>query len=112
MNPIARKLSFLALFLVIGAWGVIALRGPNGLSALNEKRRQIRDLQEQNASLTADNERKRSRIALLKTSRPAQDLEIRERLKLLRPGETQFILPDAPKEGSSPAVDDPAGAKK
>jgi cell division protein FtsB len=102
MNSIFRNLGFIAVFLVIAAWGIIALRGPNGISALAEKRRQIQVLQDQNASLAADNGRKRERINQLKTSRPAQELEIRERLKLLRPGETQFILPDPPKDNAAP----------
>jgi cell division protein FtsB len=83
---------------VLAAYGIIALNGPSGLPALTEKRRQITTLQEQNATLDAENKRKRERIELLRNNRPAQDLEIRERLKLLRPGETQFILPDVPKE--------------
>jgi tRNA A37 threonylcarbamoyladenosine synthetase subunit TsaC/SUA5/YrdC len=31
-------------------------------------------------------------------------MEIRKQLKLLRPGETTFILPEAPKENAAPAV--------
>lgn len=97
--------------LIALTYAVIALRGPHGLPSLTHKRQQVRDLQEQNASLAADNQRKRERIELLKTSRPAQELEIRERLKLLRPGETQLILPESsgdmkaekPENGVTPA---------
>jgi cell division protein FtsB len=96
MKFLVRKSGVLALFLVVGVFALIILRGPNGISALAEKRRQIQVLQEQNATLSADNEKKRSRIEKLKNSRAEQELEIRERLKLLRPGETQFILPDQP----------------
>jgi cell division protein FtsB len=85
------------MLLLVGAYGMIALRGPNGLNALAGKREQIRKFQEENASLNADNQRKRERIELLKHDRSAQELAIRERLKLLRKGETQFILPDPPK---------------
>jgi cell division protein FtsB len=100
MKDLLRKSGlFLTVLLVIG-YGIIALRGPNGVSALTEKREQIRKLQDQNASLAADNKRKRERIELLKNDRAAQELAIREKLKLLRPGETQFILPDAPKTDS------------
>ena len=59
-----------------------------------EKRRQITAMQEQNATLAADNQRKRERIEKLDKDRAVQELEIRKRLKLLHPGETQFILPD------------------
>ena len=76
------------------AYALVAFRGPNGVPALMEKRRQITVLQEQNATLAADNQRKRERIEKLDKDRAVQELEIRKRLKLLRPGETQFILPD------------------
>jgi cell division protein FtsB len=59
-----------------------------------EKRKQIREFQEKNATLSAENQRKRERIQRLKTSRAEQELEIRQKLKMLRPGETQFILPE------------------
>jgi cell division protein FtsB len=96
MKFLIRKSGFVVLFAVIGAYGVIVLRGPNGIPALVEKRKEIQTLQELNASLAADNERKRVRIEKLKHSRAEQELEIRERLKLLRPGEIQIIVPEQP----------------
>jgi len=88
--------------LVAAAYGWIALRGPQGIQALIEKRREIRELQEQNASMARENERRRERIKRLESSTSEQEMEIRKQLKLLRPGETTFILPDAPK--STPPV--------
>lgn len=102
MKASLKKSGKLLVMVLALTYAVIALRGPRGLPSLAEKRRQVQDLQEQNASLAADNQRKRDRIELLKTSRPAQELEIRERLKLLRPGETQFILPEKPAESTTP----------
>ena len=93
-----QKSGMVIALLMVVAWGVIALRGPNGLPALAEKRRQIQELQEKNATLDAENKRKRERIEQLKTSPATQELEIRERLKLGRKGETQFILPETPVE--------------
>lgn len=84
----------IALFLAYGGW--IALRGPQGFEALLEKRREIRQLQDQNAALAHENELRRERIERLKDSPSEQEMEIRKQLKLLRPGETTFILPDAP----------------
>ena len=103
MHALLVKSGMLITLILVVTYGVAALRGPNGVHALSEKRRQIRDLQEQNASLDAENKRKRDRIDQLKHSRPAQELEIREKLKLMRPGETQFILPETPKESPAPA---------
>ena len=76
----------------------MALRGPQGIQALLEKRREIRQLQEQNATAARENERRQERIRRLQNSTSEQEMEIRKQLKLLRPGETTFILPEAPKE--------------
>jgi cell division protein FtsB len=92
----------LILLAIVIAYAWIAVSGPQGLQALLEKRREIRDLQEQNAVLTRELEHRRDRIRRLEDSRSEQEMEIRKQLKLLRPGETTFILPDAPKE-SDPA---------
>ena len=98
---VVRKSGFISLLVIIALVAVVALRGPNGIPALADKRKQIQALQEMNASLAADNERKRIRIEKLKHSRAEQELEIRERLKMLRPGEKQLILPDESKPESS-----------
>jgi len=94
MNFLLRKSGYLTLFAMIAVFAVIALRGPQGIPALMEKRREIRLLQEQNADLQKENERKRDRIVRLNESQAEQELEIRNRLKLLRKGETSFILPE------------------
>ena len=83
---------------MIAVFAIIALRGPQGIPVLMEKRREIQLLQEQNADLQKENERKRERIVRLNDSQAEQELEIRNRLKLLRKGETSFILPDQPAE--------------
>jgi cell division protein FtsB len=93
-----QKTATFAFFLLMAAWVFAALRGPDGLQALADKRERIRALQEQNASIEADNRRKRERLKQLESSPAVQDLEIREKLKLLKPGETQFVLPDSPAE--------------
>ena len=72
------------------------------------KRREIRQLEEQNAAVAAEIERRKERIQRLEQNTTEQEMEIRKQLKLLRPGETTFILPDAPKLNgtSSPAPRD------
>jgi|SRR3954468_23391106 cell division protein FtsB len=96
MNLLLRKTAYLVALAILGAYALVAFRGPNGVPALMEKRRQITALQEQNATLAAENNRKQDRIEKLEHDRSVQELEIRKRLKLLHPGETQFILPDKP----------------
>jgi cell division protein FtsB len=95
------------------AYGWIALRGPQGVEALLDKHREIRALEEQNATVAREIERRKERIRRLKESQSEQDMEIRKQLKLLRPGETTFILPDGPKDGAKPdaSKSDPDSAK-
>jgi cell division protein FtsB len=81
----------------MGAYGLAELRSPQGLPALKEKWNQIRQLEEENANLQRENEYRRERIKKLESSPSAQELEIRKNLKLLRPGETSFILPEQPR---------------
>jgi len=96
-------------YIVVGGlmlvYGAIALRGPQGIPALLDKRREIRQLEEQNAAMAAQIERRKERIQRLEHSGTEQEMEIRKQLKLLRPGETTFILP----EGAKPA--EPSGTK-
>ncbi|MDP8989570.1 MAG: septum formation initiator family protein [Acidobacteriota bacterium] len=91
----------LALALAV-VYGVVALRGPQGVSALLDKRQEVRQLEEQNAAQAAENQRRRDRIRRLEESSTEQEMEVRKQLKLLRPGETTFILPDAPKTSEPP----------
>ena len=107
MNVLLRRLGLLLVMLLIAAYAAVVLRGPNGVTALAARRQAIRELQEKNASLEADNKRKRERIELLKHNRETQDLEIREKLKLVRPGEEQVIL-----DGDTPNSPAPAAPTK
>jgi cell division protein FtsB len=92
-----RRMGYALAAVLVAAYGWVALRGPQGIQALLEKRHEIRQLQEQNAAMALENERRRERIRRLKESPSEQEMEIRKQLKLLRPGETTFILPDAAK---------------
>src|SRR5690349_16679370 len=98
MKRMLRSSNLLMTAIFLGIVALVALCGPQGIRALAEKQSEIRQLQEQNADLSSEIERKRNRIQRLRTSQADQELEIRERLKLMRPGETQFILPDRPKQ--------------
>jgi TolA-binding protein len=77
---------------------------------LFEKRREIRELEEQNSEQARDNQLRRERIQRLEKSRSEQEMEIRKQLKLQRPGETTFILPDAPKQDAPAEAPDPKPA--
>jgi cell division protein FtsB len=96
MNLLSRNAGLCILLAIVAAFVMMALRGPTGVPALMHKRREIQLLQERNATLAAENDRKRQRIEKLKHDPDEQQLMIRERLKLLKPGETQFVVPGNP----------------
>jgi cell division protein FtsB len=65
-----------------------------GIPALQHKWQQIRERQQENADLRRDIDLRRVRIQRLEKNAAQQELEIRRQLKMLRPGETTFILPE------------------
>jgi cell division protein FtsB len=98
----ARRAGYLFVLALVVGYGWIALHGPQGIQALIDKHRIIRELQEHNADMARENQRRRERIEKLRDSPSEQEMEIRKQLKLVRPGETTFILPDAPKDAPKP----------
>jgi cell division protein FtsB len=91
---IARRKTPLLIAATVIVYLWVALKGPQGIQTLIDKHREIRELQEQNANMARDNEMLKERIRRLEQSKSEQEMEIRKQLKLQRPGETTFILPD------------------
>ena len=104
ISAVARRTGYIFISLLVIAYGLAALRGPQGVSALLDKRREVQQLQQENSAKAAENERRRERIQRLKQNSTEQEMEIRKTLKLLRPGETTFILPDSPNAGGKPTA--------
>ena len=86
------------------AYGWVFLRGPQGFQTLIEKRREIRQLEERNANIKLENDRRKERIKRLEESHSEQEMEIRKQLKLQRPGETTFILPESEQKEKAPSL--------
>jgi cell division protein FtsB len=104
ISSVTRRAGYIVGVGVVVIYGLVALRGPQGITALLDKRHEVRMLEEQNAAQAAENERRRERIHRLEENSTEQEMEIRKQLKLLRPGETTFILEDAPKGGAAPTA--------
>jgi cell division protein FtsB len=102
-----RRGILLIAFALLGVYALRQLRGPGGLPAVRQKWDEIRQQEEDNASLQRENDYRRDRIRKLESSPSEQELEIRKKLKLLRPGETSCIWPEQPKNAqpSKPATD-------
>jgi cell division protein FtsB len=111
MNNSLRRAILLIVFALIGAYGLVELRSPQGIPALKQRWDDIRKLEEENANLQRENNYRRERIQKLESSSSEQELEIRKKLKLLRPGETSFILPPQPKQPPSTQIDAPLDSR-
>jgi cell division protein FtsB len=105
MTNFVRRAILLIVFALIGAYGLMELRSPHGIPALKQRWTEIRKLEEENANLQRENNYRRERIKKLESSASEQELEIRKNLKLLRPGETSFILPPQPQQHDSKSSD-------
>ena len=102
-----RPIAALAALAGLAAYATIMLRGPQGLSALAEKRRQIRTLEEQNANLLRDIQAKQQRIERLKHDPSTQEVEVRKRLGRVHQGETEFKVAGQPAPSESHAATQP-----
>jgi cell division protein FtsB len=104
-----RPVAALATLTALAAYAVIMLRGPQGLSALSEKQKQIRALEEENANLSREVEARKQHIKRLESDPATQVLELRK-LGFVGQGDTQFnvggqkINPTTSSDTSTPAV--------
>ena len=92
MKLVTARFTYVLAFFLVVSYAFFALRGPRGIPGLMEKRRQIDALEKSNAALAQEIERKREHIERLSHNPAEQELEIRQRLKLVHPGEKVFIL--------------------
>jgi len=98
MKSFARRFAYSMAVLLIAGYAFFALRGPNGIPGLIDKRHQIQELEKHNSELAREIEQKRARIARLRENQTEQEREIRQRLKLVKPNEKVFILQDDEKK--------------
>ena len=86
---ILRNLAAVAALVGLAAYATIMLRGPQGLSALTDKRHQIELLEEQNADLQREIDAKKQRIDRLQNDPKTQEVEIEKRLGRVHTGDTE-----------------------
>src|SRR6266478_4999815 len=78
-------------------YAFVVLRGENGIPGLIAKGHQVQELEQTNLKLVRELELKKNRIQRLQENPTEQEYEIRQRLKLARPGEKIYILDDKKK---------------
>ncbi|MGA2116454.1 MAG: septum formation initiator family protein [Bryobacteraceae bacterium] len=94
------RIAYVVAFFLVAGYAVETLCGPRGVHALLEKQDQIQKLEQHNAALAKEVERMREHIKRMDENPSQQELEIRDRLKLVRPGEKVFITGDPDKPDS------------
>lgn len=99
---ILRPVAALAALVGLAAYATIMLRGPQGLSALSEKRHQIELMEEQNADLQRKIDAKRQRIERLQTDPKTQEVEVEKRLGRVHSGDTEFKITGQPVKPLAP----------
>src|SRR5579862_4708988 len=92
-NP-ALKIAYAIVVLSGVAYAFVSLEGPNGIPALLAKRRQVAEYERQNEQILRENTQKQQRIERLENNPVEQEMEIRQRLKLAKPGEKIYIIED------------------
>jgi cell division protein FtsB len=75
-------------------YAFVVLRGENGIPGLLAKRHQVQEFEQINQKLAREIEQKKDRIQRLQDNPTEQEYEIRQRLKLAKPGEKIYILDD------------------
>ncbi len=90
MPTILKRLAFIALVLGAGSYAVMHLRGPNGIPALLEKRKQIRSLEDENLKLREEIEKQRKRNKDLSSNEDVLRQEIQKRYGKVPEGAVEF----------------------
>ena len=91
------KAIYASVVLLGTVYAFIVLRGENGIPGLLAKRRQVQEYEQTNQKLIKEIEQKKDRIQRLQDNPTEQEYEIRQRLKLAKPGEKIYILDDKKK---------------
>lgn len=90
MKGFFARIAYVVVFLMVVTYAFIAF--PKGMHAWQEKQHQIQEMEKRNAITVQEVERKKERIKRLTDNPAEQELEIRRRLKLMRPDEKIYIL--------------------
>ncbi len=97
MKTPALKALYTLIVLTGVVYAFIVLRGPNGIPGLRARQALIQDYEQGNQKMAREIEEKQQRIERLQDNPSEQEFEIRQRLKLAKPGEKIFVLEDRKK---------------
>lgn len=110
-DPRFRRAALLTLVLIAFALTVHEVFGDRGYFALRRRRQELQSLQQQVDKLQQENQQLEQEIKALKSDPKAIEKLAREQMKLAKPGEIIYVLPEK-KEQPSPPSTPPAQAPK
>jgi cell division protein FtsB len=102
MKASLTRFVYFTAFMVVATYAFVTLQGPHGIRALMEKQRLIHTMEKQNSDTAKEIERMREHLERLSDDPAEQEFEIRERYKLVHPGEKVYITGD-PGKSNPPA---------
>ena len=92
------RFAYVMAFLLVASYAFFTLHGPKGIPGLLEKQRQIQQMEKRNAALAKEIEQTREHVKRLSDNSSEQEMEIRQRLKLVHPGEKIYIVGEPAKK--------------
>lgn len=96
MSFLLRQLGFVAAAAVACFYVFIALKGPNGIPTMLEKRHQLERMRDENEALKREIQRRKDAIEQLQTSDEARKRAVREGTRQAQPGDVVIYLSDQP----------------
>ncbi|MFN0106083.1 MAG: hypothetical protein ACKV2U_28835 [Bryobacteraceae bacterium] len=103
--PSRYRLSVL-IAVIVAAYAIFTLAGPQGLFAVRERFKEVRAVQEEVANLEAEANQKRTELEAL--SRPeVQQQEVQKELIKFKKGTREFVLPKSPETPVPPPTEHP-----
>lgn len=94
MSFLIRQLGFLAVAAVACFYVFVALRGPNGIPTMIEKRQQLERMRQENDALRQEIQRKKVVINQLQNSDDARKRAVREQTRKSMEGDVTIYLSD------------------
>jgi cell division protein FtsB len=85
------RLGYVLALVASVVYAFFTMRGPHGIAAYVEKRQLVHEMEDGNAILSRENQLKKEYIGRLLQNKEEQELEIRRKLRLVKPNEKVFI---------------------
>ena len=103
-DPRIRRAALLALAMLSIALIVHEIFGENGYLALRRKRQELQALEEQVQKLQQENQKLEQQIKSLQSDPAAIEKLAREQMRMARPGEIIYVLPEREPKTEPPPV--------